>query len=45
MCPQLPGKIVQLSFDIIWETLQRDIPRLKLQLLDLLAREDPPVPR
>lgn len=28
-----------LSPDIIWETLRRDIPRLKAQLLDVLAGE------
>jgi len=34
-----------LASDIIWETLQRDIPRLKLQLLDLLASQDQAAPR
>jgi len=45
MRPELTGETVQQRPDIIWETLHRDIPRLKLQLRDLLSREDPAVPR
>jgi hypothetical protein len=42
---KLTGETVQQRLDITWETPKRDIPRLKLQWLDLLAREDPLFPR